>query len=166
MNLQKAFSLWEVLCVLLIFSLLAASNATSSVLSYYHSWSDRQQLHQANRQLQTAIATSRSLAIRSDSPVQLCGGVSCNGRWSDGISLLQSGHSTPYQTWAFPELIDLVWRGFPARKTAISFLPTGISNFQNGSFYFCFKGIQQVRVVINKAGRAYEDPAFIAGGAC
>ncbi|TDO98745.1 GspH/FimT family pseudopilin [Marinomonas balearica] len=163
---KRAFSLWEVLCVLLILSFMMASTATTDMLSYYQKWSERQQLYQANRHLLSAIELSRSLALQSKLSVTLCGGISCDGNWSNGLSILRNSTPLPFKTWLFPDFIQLQWRGFPARKAAITFLPTGMSNFQNGSFYLCFRGEKRKRVVVNKAGRAYEDPSFVGGDQC
>lgn len=50
---------------------------------------------------------------------------------------------------------NLYWRGFPYQKH-LQFLPNGMTNNENGSFWYCFahRDTPAWWVVVNKAGRA------------
>ncbi|SBS26429.1 hypothetical protein MAQ5080_00517 [Marinomonas aquimarina] len=157
MNSCKGFSLPELLVAIAMISIVASAFLSSNLLAYYQRWQDRQMLAQDVSGLLSLIARARSLAMRSEQPVRLCGGEHCNGDWGQQAWLHLSGDTQVLQRHQLSSDTSMVWRGFPAQRAYIEFLPNGLSSYQNGSFYLCRAQAHAQRILVNQSGRAYLD---------
>ncbi|MFD1384769.1 GspH/FimT family protein [Rhodanobacter aciditrophus] len=164
---KQGFTLMEVLVVVTVLSLLALSGLSKTLYDYYASWRQREVLHDQALALISLIDRARSQAIHSGRPVYLCGGESCDGGWSNYVYLSpERSSSAAYVGGIFLPSVTIIWRGFPVYRRYIVFLPTGLSAYQNGSFYLCSKGDPALRIVVSQSGRAYLDPDVYYSEAC
>lgn len=122
---------------------------------------------QVIRQLYGLIQKSRHHAITNNTNIILCKSrdfVSCGGSWSDGIIVFAdtdgnrsvNGRETLLQAAEKPfDQGTLFWRSF-GNKSHLEFLPTGITNYQNGTFTYCIdrSDLKQARgISITVTGR-------------
>lgn len=151
------FSLLEVLCVLFVLTLLAAagwSNAYSGLLQE----TPREKIQTAQTSLASGLLLARQHAVTSQQSLTLCGGIAsaeggeCDGDWSSGWFILQTDNIKKYQT--FTDDVTITWSGFPTKKTFLYFHATGLTDYQNGTFYLCL-GEWQTYIVVNQSGRFY-----------
>lgn len=158
LSLRGGFSLPEVLLVMAILSTLAASSFSSQIYQSYQRWHRSNALADDTETLLALIARARSLSISSGEPVYLCGGENCNGKWSS-LAFLSDGDasSNAFFSVSFSHDVTIRWQGFPLSRDYIVFLPSGLSSYQNGSFYLCREYTKTKRIVINQSGRAYLD---------
>lgn len=169
MTYQRGFSLFELLCVLFVLSILAQAGV-SHFIRVNQDTQDKNTLQQQVKYLADALSQARQIAVMSGKPSFLCGGVECNGDWSTGFRLYQLepfGESkNPLQHRIFDALLSVSWRGFPVQKHHIEFLPHGLSGYQNGTFVFCL-GSWRADIVLNQSGRFYiTDPQRQGAVAC
>ncbi|BFM48963.1 GspH/FimT family pseudopilin [Marinomonas sp. THO17] len=155
MNQQWGFTLFELLCVMAIFSLLAHFGM-SNILFLNQQQQDQQNLKAQVARLASALTRARELAVVSGHSSFVCGGMACSGEWSRGFRLYQTHNNTDYDVLneVFIEALSLHWRGFPAQKKQIEYQANGLSGYQNGTFVFCL-GKWQMDVVLNQSGRFY-----------
>jgi len=151
----SAFSLVEVLLVLVILMLLAKQTWTSNLANLF-ARTDYEQLALSQHSLARGLTLARQFAVQAKKVVSLCGGnyltFSCDGGWSSGW-YIQSG--VDIKTYhLFPSDIQIRWSGFPANKKQIDFYESGHSGYQNGTFYLCQYGFM-ARIVLNQSGRFY-----------
>ncbi|NVK72067.1 MAG: GspH/FimT family pseudopilin [Oceanospirillaceae bacterium] len=169
MTHQQGFSLLEVLCVLVIVSVLAHIGATQ-FLSVGQNSKDKNTLKTEMKRLADALTQARQLAVLSGQTSFVCGGSDCSGGWSSGFKLYQilpsNGSEKRYRDIRFSDPLDVSWHGFPTQKKQIEFRPNGLSGYQNGTFEFCL-GMWQADLILNQSGRFYlTDPQGISGGQC
>ncbi|MCV2403277.1 GspH/FimT family pseudopilin [Marinomonas sp. C2222] len=157
MHKQGGFSLLELICVMLILSILAYFGS-SHFLSLHQTTQDQKTLKEAMAQLADALLQARQLAVVSGQTAYVCGGQSCSGDWSSGFLLYQEteveGSPSIYRNILLDGDIVLSWQGFPRNKQSIEFTADGLSGYQNGTFQFCL-GIWQAGLVLNQGGRFY-----------
>ncbi len=151
----SAFSLVEVLLVLVILVLLAKQTWTSKLASLF-SRTDYEQLVLSQHSLARGLTLARQFAVQAKQAVSLCGGhhldSSCDGSWSSGWYIQSDAGIKTYHL--FPSDISVRWSGFPTNKKQIDFYETGHSGYQNGTFYLCQYGLM-ARIVLNQSGRFY-----------
>jgi type IV fimbrial biogenesis protein FimT len=169
MHHQGGFSLLELLCVLAILSILAHAGS-AQFLSVSQNSHDKNTLKNEMKRLAQALTQARQLAVMSGRTSYVCGGVDCDGHWSDGFKLYQmvlaSGGQKTYRQIHFDRSLEVSWRGFPVKKQQIEFQSNGLSSYQNGTFEFCL-GAWQADIVLNQSGRFYfTDPQSVNDGVC
>lgn len=152
-----AFSLVEVLIVIVLLSMVAAAFRGTGMTQMFRSWSLEHTLSEQSQTLLRGIERARTLAISSGQSVILCGGHACNGAWSDALYLTYITDDTMLWRSEFSPGTRISWQGFPQQRDYIKFLPTGLASYQNGSFYVCLEQSHAQRVIINQSGRAYLD---------
>jgi len=162
---DKGFTLYELLVTLAIASVLAAMSFRVGAVLH------DSRLSTTANELLTHLALARSEAVKRQLPVSVCksaNGMQCNGdlSWADGwlvfVDIDRDGNidadDTIVWTSSRPgELMRFVYRGFPGGTPRfVTFLPTGFTNEQNGTFYICdHRGAGPTReVVLDKPGRA------------
>ncbi|REG84290.1 GspH/FimT family protein [Marinomonas pollencensis] len=154
MQNKKGFSLLEVMCVLAILSFLALVSS-GVIIQHAQTSQHKAILLEDVKNLSNALQEARLLAIQSGDSSYVCGGVDCQGNWSDGFVVMQpESYGGLYRRVTFEHDVSIVWQGFPANKSRITFLPNGLSGYQNGTFLFCYLG-WHTRLVINQSGRFY-----------
>lgn len=163
---HKAFSLVEMMLAIALLSILSGAYWGADIRQYYQHWQSRQDLAQHSDALIAAIERARTLAISSDRQVFMCGGIACDGRWGEAVYLTYDLHEPPLWRQHLSSTIDVRWSGFPQHRSHIIFLPTGLSSYQNGSFYLCDAQTNARRVVINQSGRAYLDSTLYSSQEC
>ncbi|MBM6549672.1 GspH/FimT family protein [Marinomonas ostreistagni] len=161
-----AFSLVEVLVVIVLLSMAAAAFRATGMTQMFRSWSLEHTLSEQSQTLLRGIERARTLAISSGQSVMLCGGRACNGAWSDALYLTYATGGTPLWRKEFAAQTRINWQGFPQQRDYIEFLPTGLASYQNGSFYICLEQSHAQRVIINQSGRAYLDAPNYAAKEC
>lgn len=169
MHHQRGFSLLELLCVLAILSILAHAGS-AQFLSVSQKARDKNTLKSEMKRLAQALTQARQLAVISGQSSYLCGGVDCDGHWSDGFKLYQmastNGVEKIYRQILFDHSLVVSWHGFPIKKQQIEFQSNGLSSYQNGTFEFCL-GAWQADVVLNQSGRFYlTDPQRLNSELC
>ncbi|CUB02459.1 GspH/FimT family pseudopilin [Marinomonas fungiae] len=157
MNSCKGFSLLELLIVVAMISIVSSAFLSSNIVGYYQRWQARRILSQDVSDLLLLISRARSLAMSSGQSVLLCGGANCNGAWQQQAFIRITNQAGALQTQKFSPETTIVWRGFPAQRAYLQFLPTGLSSYQNGSFYLCRAQAEALRILVNQSGRAYLD---------
>lgn len=169
MSRQNGFSLLELLCVLVILSILAHMGSMH-FLSVSQQAQDQSTLKSEMKRLADALTQARELAVLSGQTSFVCGGVKCIGSWSVGFMLYQiesrSGAKDVFRQITFDHSVTVLWHGFPVKKQQIEFQSNGLSGYQNGTFSFCL-GAWQADLVLNQSGRFYlSDPYKVTGGQC
>lgn len=157
----RGFTLIELLISLAIGSIAL----TAGISSLQNLVIDQRVSTQAGQLLQS-VHNARQQAILKHKPVTLCGsddGKTCSGNWSTG-HLLFIDQNGDRQLDEDDEILNHVsgshrqdpihWRSFHTMAT-LQFLPTGITNHQNGSFTVCgMSDPEHARaVIITKMGR-------------
>ena len=164
---NKGFTLMEVLLVMAVLSLIALSGLSNIVFDHYSALKQRESLKADATSLVDLIDRARSHSVNTGRPIYMCGGLECNGNWSERIFLAdERSLSSIYVSASLSPSAVVVWRGFPVLRDYIAFLPTGLSAYQNGSFYLCEDGNQALRVVISQSGRAYLDSEQYEASEC
>lgn len=157
MNSCKGFSLPELLIVIAMISIVSSAFLSSTLVGDYQRWQSRHTLMQDVGALLALIARARSLAMHSEQAVLLCGGEHCNGDWTQHAYIRFADDPRVIKSQNFSSDTVVIWRGFPAQRPYIQFLPTGLSSYQNGSFYLCQTQADALRILLNQSGRAYLD---------
>lgn len=128
---------------------------------------DFSQLYQHNQtttivnQLLTAINFARSQAITQNKIITLCGSADaahCDGQWQKGQVISIDDSAQMLRTYPALPLGDrLVWRSNLGKNNYLKLAPTGFTDGQNGSFYYCpkYPKIQDgAIIVVALSGRA------------
>lgn len=149
---QSAFTLIELLISLFIFSLLIVITIPQIKTLFQQPESEM-----THSQLLRAIHLARSEAIKRGSLVILCKSQNqktCSGEWQNGYLILSNNHVLFSFTSRFKGTIH--WRNFPVLIDHLEFLPSGLPNFENGTFWYCsHSSINPLwAVMISQNGRA------------
>ncbi|WP_133011666.1 GspH/FimT family pseudopilin [Marinomonas flavescens] len=154
MRNKRGFSLLELMCVLAVLSLFAVIGSAVFLKAEQKS-KDRDTLIADVLNVTNALQEARQLSIESGESTYICGGLSCSGDWSYGFKVIQPDHlGGLYRKVVFDHDVRILWKGFPANKSRITFLPNGLSSYQNGTFWFCYLS-WKTSIVINQSGRYY-----------
>ncbi|EKD53865.1 MAG: type 4 fimbrial biogenesis protein FimT [uncultured bacterium] len=147
------FSLLELLIALTILAILTA--IAIPALNLFKEYAEEDTLHS---QLLRAIHLARTEAIARNTHVLLCGSSdhhTCVSQWNNAwlISTID-GH----MIYLFQNLMmngTLHWRAFPLNHTSLEFLPSGLPNAENGTFWFCHEKTNHAvfAIVLNQSGR-------------
>jgi len=143
---NHAFSLIEMLLVLVIIGIILglAFPSFSDVLSR-----NRATVHA--QQIATALKLARMAAISRCETVRFCKSrdhKTCSGNWRDGQIILTQNNAVLRVFDALPAGDQLFWQSSFSKNDYLEFLPSGNTNAQQGSFYYCPKNISQARAVI------------------
>jgi len=154
---NKGFSLFEVLCVLFILTLLAGVSWNTSLAKFFQE-TPYEKIQEIQKSLASGLLFARQYAVQSQQSILLCGGLAttnqgdCSGDWSAGWFIEQDTDIKKYHV--FPASTSIQWSGFPSDKAYIRFHANGHTDYQNGTFNLCFYGWQS-RIVLNQSGRFY-----------
>lgn len=111
----------------------------------------------SSKQLMRTLEFSRNLAMNSGQKITICpcnNQMSCSGEWCDGYIVLQNQKIIfTHQNNNKNEKIH--WRAFPFYLKNIEYLPTGLSNFENGTFWYCDGNSKYPlwAIMLSKSGR-------------
>lgn len=121
------------------------------------------------RELVGAIMFSRSLAITEGESVYVCpskDGLSCDKSWSQQILIYHNrdddksftSNDELLRIYDTPNSNNIIkWSAFK-NKHYLELLPSGMTNYQNGTFTVCAKSKElkhAIPVIVNVAGRPY-----------
>lgn len=149
MQIQRAFTLIEMLIVLALLAILGriAVPALQSLL-------ERNQQQALSDQVARAVYNARAYAISQGVAVELCGsqdGLNCTDDWSHGWLLREINHTEPLLVTQLSSTGQtLHWSGF---QPYISFHSNGISPTGNGRFYSCTHHSLSWQLILNRQGR-------------
>lgn len=133
-DLIFGFSLFELLVTLTIAIILVALAIPSQ---YY--FLEKSKDEHLRSQLIRAIEMARSEAIARGEMVMLCKSSdlkTCQGSWQQGY-MIHSLDRTIYVMQPEQTKGKLHWRAFPNNQESLQFLPTGFTNSENGTFWYC-----------------------------
>ena len=132
----------------------------------------QQRIRQHMLLLHTQLAMARSTAITKSTPVSLCAsqdGALCqlDGDWSSGRLMYLDRSRTAHPKLQTDILLATAADTLPAGATIktshnrrrIRFQPDGRSAGSNATFYFCYAGRLQGKVVVNNLGRTRSERA-------
>lgn len=158
--MKNGFTLLELLIVIAIVGMAITMGAPS-----YRSVIQNHRADVAIQQVYRAICLAKSEAIKRNQMVTLCpsnDGKSCNQDWSKGYLLfvdlkengiLDSDDIILNFYKALNKNDMLKWKDFQ-NKSFLQITPMGTTNYQNGSFNYCIKGLNSSRaLIINTIGR-------------
>lgn len=153
-NKTSGFTLIELLISLLI---LATLITIAAPVSHDFLASHRSKSH--INTLARALYFARSEAIQRGEKVIFCGSKdakTCGGDWRNG-QITQSASNELLRIFpALPKSDRLVWNSSGGKDAAIEWLPTGYTNGQRGSFYYCTPTFSGSRtLVLLDTGRWY-----------
>ncbi len=131
----RGFSLFELLIVLGLTAILIAL-ASLSWRSMFTAGESQAVL----MQLQEALRFARQEAMVLREKVALCGShdqETCAENWRRGI-LVMSSDKEILHVFQWGNLQGVLhWRAFPRSQSRIEFLPSGATNYENGTFWYC-----------------------------
>ncbi len=141
---QRAFSLIEMMTVLSIIAILAAI----SIPLLRDTWNHVNQKIMLDELLRTIQLAKREARIRHQA-IGLCKsdtGSQCVGEWRDGqiIFVDINNDGSVHDPSQILKIIHgrikhgiLFWRSFPAYRDYLQFLPNGLLQHDNGTFWYC-----------------------------
>lgn len=154
MRTLQAYTLLELMLVVSLVAILAAFAIPS-----FNNFIQRSRAETQINQLISAIHYARLNAITHQQKITLCMSndeISCGGQWSDGQIILNQDKKILQKFPVLGSGISLNWQSSGQnRNTYLEFLPTGFTNGQKGSFYYCNLRDHQYsqRIVIENTGR-------------
>jgi len=127
---------------------------------------DRGKIKSESMQLRSSLQLARKTAISENKKVTVCptkDAKDCDKDWSKGYMVfidlnedrqLDETDLLIYQSDIKDDRITLRWKAFGARSS-MQWHQTGITNYQNGSFEFCFHEKPKLAraLIVTKAGR-------------
>lgn len=150
--MKQPFNGWLLLETLL--SLAVVGIVIGIALPSYQLQKEQDQTQHVKQQLTQALYQARSLAIINGEKISVCGssnGTHCDNKWQNGILLKSKKQILQYfQIKQNPG--KLVWRGFPINQCP-EFLPNGLTNQQNGHFYYYHNKNPLFILILSKAGK-------------
>lgn len=159
---KRGFSMLEILCVLLILTLLTGISWQQPFRAFLEE-SAYERVKLAQKDLANGLLKARQYAVQTKRAILLCGGIksvslanqsspACSGLWSEGW-LIQD-QKTVKATRALSPHVSVSWSGFPANKKYIRFHANGHTDYQNGTFILRSENWRS-RITINQSGRFY-----------
>lgn len=150
---KYGFSLIELLITLFIVMILLAFFIPSEAIFY-----SKARDEVMSSQLLRALNLARSAAVTRGEIITLCKSnnqKTCAGDWQDGY-IIYTDNKILYSFHNSVNKGVLRWRAFPKHADDIQYLPSGMLRIENGTFWYCQKGIKKPRwaIVINMSGRA------------
>jgi type IV fimbrial biogenesis protein FimT len=151
----NGFTLLELLMTFSIIIILLMITVPSHKAMLIQSSSDVMRL-----QLLHAIYLTQSEAVSQGETVTLCHSsnqANCSGHWKEGY-IVMSRKTIIYSFLNPANQGELYWRAFPLNQTQLDYLPSGMLNAENGTFWYCphSKANPNWAIVISRGGRARE----------
>lgn len=151
MKFKIGFSLIEILVALTLFAIVLLIGVPSLQHALLQNRVDSS-IHQ----MITAISFARSEAIRRQQRVSFCAsedGQRCRGTWRSG-QILMADQKVLRVYSALPPGDNLMWVSSLSKNDVLEILPTGFTNGQQGSFYYCPPNKQYAkRIIVTQTGR-------------
>lgn len=150
---MRAFTLLELLVTLFILGILI----TAAVPASQHFLEKNNSNAEVNALIQ-GLAYARNEAIILSEKVIFCSssnGQSCGGSWQDGQLAIKADGEV---LRVFPALTkaNLVWNSSAGKDDRLEWMPTGYTNGQRGTFYYCASDVDASQsIVIINTGRWY-----------
>ena len=158
---QQGLTLIELLMTMAVMSILFGLGLPS-----FDGLMIRSKVSAEQRQLVTLLNSARQTAVLSNQVVTICpsaGASRCLNGWSEGYLAfidenadrsLDPGERIIFQFKTQDENIHISWRAF-GHKQSLQWLPSGITNHQNGSFEICYKNEAKYAraLILTKTGR-------------
>lgn len=151
--LAMSIGLILLLCAVPSYQHLQAENKTADVV----------------RQITTAVDAARNEAMAREEMVTVCGsgdGMHCDGQWQAGQIMVLDQNQQLLRV--FPGVAagdQLWWQSSLGRNNALKLAPTGFTDGQRGSFYYCPRyGAAQysAKIVVSSSARIRVE----TGGVC
>ncbi len=148
------FSLLEILVVLTIMFIVLAIAIPSERIFLTNAKVDVMRL-----QLQRAIQLARIEAITRGEIITLCGSLdknTCSNHWEEGYIILANAKIIDI-FYSIANQGQLHWRAFSSHQSQqLQYLPSGLSNSENGTFWYCLPKEKKPRwaIIISQSGRA------------
>ncbi|MEO8400401.1 MAG: GspH/FimT family pseudopilin [Gammaproteobacteria bacterium] len=151
-NNQNGFSLLELLITLSLIAIISLITIPSLKTFTQKS---KQQILLSN--LLHAISLTRSEAIANHERAMLCHSSdqqTCGGEWQDGF-LITTTERVLHSFQVISADGSLHWRAFPLSREWLEFLPSGLTNAEHGTYWFCQNTVSYPvwAIVINRVGR-------------
>lgn len=130
-----AFTLMELLIALTILTLLI----TLAIPASRHLLLSTQAASQLET-LGTGLNYARSQAIFRQEKITFCKSTNhktCGGNWRDGQIIIDNKGTVLRVFSALPKNANLIWNGSGGNDDTIVWLPSGYTNGQRGTFYYC-----------------------------
>ncbi|MBV8801948.1 MAG: GspH/FimT family protein [Gammaproteobacteria bacterium] len=149
----QGFSLIELLVVVVIIVIFLAMSIPSEKI-----FVDKSQQEVMSQQFLRAIYLARSESITLNENVTLCKSndlKNCVGDWLQGYIIKTNDRLLMhYQNVTSQGIIH--WRSFPNGKDSLTFFPSGMTDIQNGTFWYCRSSLTKASwaIVISQSGRA------------
>jgi type IV fimbrial biogenesis protein FimT len=153
---SRGFTLVELLSVLAIFGILLVI----AIPSGQHFLIQNRTTAHINT-LTMALHYARNESVSRNERLTFCKSrdhKQCGGRWRDGQILLDTNKNVLRVFSAIPEKDNLVWNSSGGLDDFIVWLPTGYTNGQRGTFYYCAGNNNtnsSRKVVLLDTGRSY-----------
>lgn len=147
-NHINGFTLLEILIGLSLLTVMFAMGASS-----YLSWKQHQEDAFFAEQFVSQLRFARRYALQNHCVVQVCPSVDrhhCSNNWSDPISVFYNDQLLRVLA---PQHHNIVWHSSLAKNDRLTFVASGATNGQQGSFDISHDGQQIAIVTINQAGR-------------
>ncbi len=150
----QAFTLLELLVSLCVLTILI-SIAIPAMQNFS---ADKRAIAQINS-LGHALYYARSEAVLRAEKIILCAsadGRSCGGKWRDGQMVSTTGGEVLRLFSALPARDELIWNSSAGKDALVEWLPSGYTNGQRGTFYYCAIAAAYSRIlVLLDTGRWY-----------
>ncbi|HVV69371.1 MAG TPA: GspH/FimT family pseudopilin [Gammaproteobacteria bacterium] len=107
---------------------------------------------------------ARSEAVHRGQKIIFCksvDGKTCGGNWSDGQLILDEKGNVLRRFPALPVQDTLIWNSSAGKDEKVEWLPTGFTNGQRGTFYYCAghsNATYSQAIVLLNTGRLYVSP--------
>lgn len=158
---NKGFTLIELMLVLAIAMIILGQAIPS-----FSAFIEKRKVSSNVQKLMQVLQLSRTAAITDNVPVTVCptdDGLRCSSNWSNGYlsfkdmnsnRTFDSGDEKLIEQLISDDKSEISWRAFGVRSS-LQWLPTGITNHQNGSFELCYDNKAKLArgLFITKAGR-------------
>lgn len=146
---QKAFSLVELLVVVMLVAILA-----SLAIPPLGRFQESKRLQSSRDLLASHIQQTRASAIMRGRPHQLCGssdGENCNGDWGSYWLITTTGTEPVVLSQQAAPTSHICRVGFGS--DSIRFHPNGTSWISNGTFSICNENGHHHQLILNRQGR-------------
>ncbi len=164
MMTERAYTFFEMLITLVLIAVLVA--VTLPALRYFFDNANDRVLQ---GELMRAVQFARQAALTRGVPVVLCGSTdkrSCTKEWMPYLLTFMTSDKNANQVSDATRVLtttklplqqgQLFWRGFPKYRQHLLFLPTGMMESDNGTFWYCYcrKNLPAWAMVLSKSGRS------------
>ncbi len=132
---KSAFSLFELMCVLLLIATLAALTWFS-----YQQISSRHQLNHSTQLIKSWLIEARFFAMQMKTHVFICPYAthdSCGDNWSEGVIIQTETGKILAKHIQENKLIQIYYRGSLGQNKKITFMANGATLGQQGRIYIC-----------------------------